>query len=107
VLAAAGHTSEQIAEKLGYSGADSLRATARKQGIEIPADRVVGRTLSIDHDRIVNETVHGLEGAVMGLELLDLTQIKDRSEIGYWVSSLSDSLRFLNRFHRQLKEMTQ
>lgn len=107
-MAASGHTSRQIAEAIGLTGGGFTNLKA-KYDIEVPADAVVGRARHHDSDRIVNETVSTLAGLVMGLDLvgdpreadLDLEQIDD------WATSLSDSLRLLNRFSKQLKEMTQ
>lgn len=106
-MAADGHTSEQMAAKLGIKNASYIRERAREFGIEIPADVVTLRARKMDHARIVRETVAGLEGTVIALDLLDVTQIEDLSEIDYWVTSLSDSLSRLKGFHKQLKEMTQ
>jgi ParB family chromosome partitioning protein len=108
-LAERGYSSSQIAAKLGYASPDTLRAAAKTAGIEIPADKVMGRTRKkVDQNRLISETVYGLEGTVMALEFLDVTQIEDLSEIEYWVTSISSSLRDLNRLLlKPLKEMTQ
>ncbi len=104
-LAAEGHTSAQIAAEVGMTEA-SLRESCRRRGIRIPADAVLGRSHKHDPNRIVRETVHALEGAVVGLRLIDLDGL-DRSEIGHWTASLTDSIRALNRLNKQMKEMVQ
>lgn len=104
-LAAEGHSSGQIAAQLGVNE-EYVRRLARNNGIEIRADRVVGRTRHHDSNRIMRKTVSALEGLAMGIALIDLEDL-DPAEITDWAASLTDSVRALNRFARQLKEMTQ
>lgn len=103
-MAAEGCTSRQIAEALGIS-VDNMGEFRQRHGIEVPADAVVGRTKRIDSNRVVTETVHGLDGFAMGVELVAFDTL-DAQQIEGWVTSLSNSLRSLNRFLKQLKEMT-
>lgn len=105
-LADQGYSSQQIAARLGATD-EYIRRLSRTNGIEIRADKLLGRTRkTIDQHRIVSETVTSLEGMVMALDFLDVTQIDDLSEIDYWVTSLSSSLRSLNqRLLKPLKEM--
>lgn len=107
-LAGQGYSSSQIGSKLGV-GEQYIRKIARDAGIEIHADKILGKQRKkIDHYRLVSSTVIDLEGTVMALEELDVTQIEDQSEIDYWVTSLSSSIRSLNRLLlKPLKEMTQ
>lgn len=106
-LAAAGHTSSQIAKTLGYAGANSVRQTAKEQDIDIPADAVMGKSRkTIDSNRIIRETVQSLEGLEMGLNLVDFDEL-DPAEIGDWTASLSESIRRLNRLNKRLKEKAQ
>lgn len=62
------------------------------------------KTRHHDSNRIVNETVLSLEGLVLGCNLIDFDAL-NREQVPAWVSSLSESLRSLNRIHRQLKEL--
>jgi hypothetical protein len=59
-----------------------------------------------DANRIVEQTVLGLEGYALGISLIDFEQL-DRSQISVWSRSLSASLQSLNRLSRQLKELDQ
>lgn len=99
-----GYSSRQMSKRLGMRD-DGIRKIAREMGVEITADQIVGGTHRHDSSRIVRETVHSLEGLVMGLELVDLDQL-DQAEAAEWVDSLTDSTRKLNRFVRQLRETT-
>lgn len=104
-LADHGHTSDQIARKLGV-GEDWVRRVAKQAGIEIPADKVMRGTRRLDHTKFVNETVMALEALASGMDVLDLSKV-DESQIHDWSTSLTDSLRVLNRLARQIKEMDQ
>ncbi len=64
------------------------------------------RTRHHDPNRIVEQTVIGLEGYVLGLALIEFERL-DRARISAWSNSLCESLRSLNRLSRQLKELDQ
>ena len=106
-MASEGCTSAQIGQAIGVENMTGFKA---RHNLDVPADAVVGRSKkSVDADRVVSETVATLEGVVMSIGLigdpakagLDADQIDD------WATSLGNSLRLLNRFSKQLKEMTQ
>ena len=105
-LAASGHNSRQIADILGYGNVVTFRNFVRTNGIEIPADAVINKARSIDSNRIVRETVHALEGLAMGVQLADLSDL-ETSQLRDWSASLTDSIRTLTRFTKQIKELTQ
>ena len=104
-MAGRGHTSDQIAREVGATE-EYVRRRARECDIDIPGDRVMSRTRRLDHTKFVNETVVQLEALASGLDVLDLSQV-DRSQIANWSTSLTDSLRALNRLAKQIKEMDQ
>lgn len=97
-------TAPQIAAELGVN-VQYVRSQARELGIEIPADAVVGKTKAHDSDRIINEMTFALEGCAFSLRLVNFEDLNPDNLEG-WVVSLGDSLRSLNRFHKQLKETT-
>ena len=104
-LAGRGMSSRQIAGQLGI-GDHRVRAVAREHGIPIPADAVIGRTRRLDSSRIVRQTVHALEGLVMGVDLADPTEL-DPAEAAAWAASITRSTRALSRFAHQIKEAFQ
>jgi hypothetical protein len=104
-LAAQGYTSRQIAEQVGIQP-ESVRLLARREGIAIPADKVVGGTRHINSTNVAAQTVTALEGLVMGVELINFDHL-DLSQASQWADSLSHSLKVLNRFHKRIKETTQ
>lgn len=108
-LAATGLTTRQIAKSLELSET-RVRTICSEQGIDIPADAVVGKTRRIDSNRIVEETVIGLDGSVMALGMVEVADL-DAAQIDGWVTSLGESLKVLTRFRNQLrnqqKEITQ
>lgn len=73
-----------------------------------PADRPEHLRKMRHHDpnRIVAQTVSGLEGYVLGIELIDFDRL-DRAQIAAWSGSLATSLQSLNRLSRRLKELDQ
>ncbi len=99
-MAAEGYTSRQIGEAIGVKNMGDFKA---RHGVVVPADDVVGKTRLHDSNRIVSETVHELAGTVMALALVEFDRL-DPGQIAGWADSLSDSLRSLNRFNKQLKE---
>ena len=103
--AAEGRTSRQMAVLLGMRG-DGVRRIAREDGTAIPADEGVVGSRHIDSTRIVRETAHALEGLAMGTDLVTLGDL-DPAEAKDWAASLAESLRTLNRFARQIKEIAQ
>lgn len=101
-LAAQNYSSRQIASMIGMTE-DHLGRVIRKDGIDVPADKVMARTKRLNSDRIVEETTHALDGLRMGLELVDFDAL-DPEKIPAWSASLTASLRSLNQFARRLKE---
>lgn len=102
-LAASGHASEQIASKVDVSEGH-VRKTARDFGIEIPADRIARKTRPVDPIRIARETVLSLDGITTTVDqITDLTGL-DPNEGQQWASSLTESIRALNRLNRLIKE---
>lgn len=99
-MAVAGHTSRQIAETLGI---EDMAGFKRRHGIDVPADRAVGKTRRIDPNRVVSETVITLEGLAMGLDHVDPTDL-DADQIEAWHSSMFDALTRINRFRKAMKE---
>lgn len=104
-MAAEGFTSRQIADAIGIT-AESMAEFRSRHGIEVHADKVVGKARRLDSNRIVNETIDALAGLAMGVDLI-VAEDLDRAQVAAWATSLSDSLRSLNRLSKQLKEMAQ
>lgn len=105
-MAASGHTSTQIGDRLGIIP-PTIRRIAREEGITIPADQVIARTRHrIDSNRIIRETIQELENLDVSLKLVHFDEL-DTSQISDWTASLSNSIRVLNRLNKQLKEMVQ
>lgn len=101
-LAETGMTGDQIGSQIGTSGAH-VRAIARRAGITISAETVVGRRRRIDGDRVVRELVASLEGLCSTLPLITISDL-DAREIDAWADSLKKSLRFLNQFSKELTQ---
>lgn len=104
-LAEQGLTSRQMPNKVGVTE-EVVRRIARDFDIDIPADRIVGKTRRLDHTQMVIDTVTGLVNNTEFIEsFIDLDEV-DFTEADEWVSSLTNSIRVLNRFVKQIKEKT-
>lgn len=107
-MADQGYTSTQIAREVGaHEG--TLREGARARGIEIRADRIVGRTRRLDVRRIVGETVGQAEAlANTASNLISVEAIRaadiEPDEIQTWVDSLTSSIRTLSKALKTIKE---
>ncbi len=100
-LAAKGHGSSQIAERLGFSRS-TVVAKAKALGIEIPADKVLGRSKRTNHNRILTEFVNTLESLTPSVDLIDLTRV-DRDVLRECSAVMEESMRALVKFRRLLR----
>lgn len=105
-MAAEGYRAQQIADRLDINP-DYVRLLAKDADITLP-DAVIGRRRRIDPDRVVGEGIAALEGIAMGFGLLSDEDIEglDTRQLDGWATSLSNSMRSVNRLAKQLKEMT-
>lgn len=101
-LAAKAYTAAQIAREVDR-GEDYVRLTAKEHGIEIPAEKLLSRTRRADSNRIIRETVQGLEGYCLGFGLLDMNTV-DQTQVPYWADSLRSSIKALNKLLKELSE---
>jgi len=104
-LAEQGYSSRQMSGRVGVSE-ETVRLIARDFGLTIHADKTMGKTRRHDSNRIAQETVNALEGLAMGVDLIAYDGL-DRETAAHWATSLDASMRTLNRFRKQIKEMTQ
>lgn len=99
-MAAEGRTSRQIAAAVGIAE-EGCRVILREQGIDVPADRVVGKSKRHDANRIVEQMVMDAENLTSDVGLIEFSQL-DRERLGEWVDSLIASKKSLEVFIRQL-----
>ncbi len=102
-LAAQGYSSRQMPEQVGVAE-ESVRQIARDFGIEIPADKAVGRTRRINSTQVVENTATALEGLITGIEQVDFAAV-DPEVARQWVASFNESLRALKKFARAVEEV--
>jgi hypothetical protein len=98
-------TSRQISSQLGITP-EYTRELARRHGVEIPADRVIGKTKHIDPQRVIRETVYALEGLRQGLNLVSTEDMDEFApeQVREWLSSLNESLRCLRHLVKELNQ---
>lgn len=99
-MAASGHSSNQIAAEFGIN-AGGLRRRMRAIGIDVPADRVVGRSHLHDANRIVERMAMDAENLTADVNLIEFASL-DRARIGDWIDGLGRSRKSLDSFIRRL-----
>lgn len=105
-MAERGYTSPQIAREVGMSEG-GLKHGAKREGIDIRADRIVGNVRRLDMRRVVSQTVADLEaiavtsGSLITTDGLLAARI-DPEEIQTWVDSLNQSLTGLRKATNQI-----
>jgi ParB-like chromosome segregation protein Spo0J len=105
-MAPTGATSQQIGDKLGILP-QTIRKIARDQTITITADVALGRShKTIDSNRIVREIVQDLDNTEASIKLIRFDEL-DAAQIEHWTTSLSKSIRMLNRLNQQLRKAVQ
>lgn len=104
-MAERGYTSPQIAREVDMSY-EGLRLGAKKRGIDIRADRVVGKVRRLDTNRIIRQSVIDLEGIAAGLALINPDDI-DQDEAQTWVDSLNQSIKAIAKARTVIKESLQ
>ena len=104
-LADDGYTTRQIAASMGLSER-GCAGIAKSSGIDIHADRAVGKTKRHDSNRIITQIVADAENLTEGVNLIDFADI-DRSELAGWLRSLQESRDKLGAFIRRLMKEQQ
>lgn len=102
VLAAAGHTSRQIAAEVGLSE-QGCRATMRNEGIDVPADRITGKLHRHNATRIVETIVMDAENLTSDVNLIEFSDLSAEC-LQRWIDSLIASHKSLASFIRRLKK---
>lgn len=104
-LAAEGYTSRQIAGMVGLTE-PGCRAWLRDNHIDVPADRVVGKTKRHDSNRIIDSMVMEAVNLTAGVELIDFSDL-DRERIPDWIRSLLGAREHLSGLIRRLMKERQ
>lgn len=104
-MAERGYTTRQIASTLGISE-KSCAVIAKKAGITVHADRVVGKTKRHDSTRIVESIVMGAENFVEGENLIEFADLDPKRFAG-WLASLETARDRLGEFIRRLRKEKQ
>lgn len=100
-LLAEGHTSHEIAAKLDVTRATVVRQ-ARKRGLDLRADRIVGRQRRVNPERVLRAIADDLWALAPSCEALDLQGI-DHAAIVECVEIMGDALHELTRLHQRLQ----
>lgn len=104
-MAGEGYTSRQIAASLGL-GEEGCRETLRREQIDVPADRAVGKVRRHDATRIIEHIVMDAENLTADVNLIDLGEL-DPKRFPEWLAALKASRDKLGEFIRQLMKEQQ
>jgi DNA-binding NarL/FixJ family response regulator len=104
-MAGEGYTSRQITAAVQLSG-ETVHNIAKKEGIDIPADRAVGKTVRHNANRIVSRIVMTAETLTDGTELINFAEL-DPTQIPDWLRALKASRDTLGVFIRRLMQEQQ
>lgn len=104
-LVGKGFTAAQIAVDLNV-GEPRVKDIAREFGIELAADKAVGKTRRIDSNEVMASIVADLEQLALPMRLINFKDL-DATRAEEWANSLTDSVKALNRFIKQTKELAQ
>ena len=99
-MATEGYSSRQMADELGMT-LDGVRNGLRREAIDVPADRVIGKSKHHDANRIVDQMVMDAEHLTADVSLIIFKHLH-RDRLGDWVRSLSTSRKKLDAFIRHL-----
>ncbi len=100
-LAKKGATSAAIADELGF-GRSWIKVSAKRHGIDIRADKVMGASQVLKPDRVLCSFVKVLESLAPDYELIDLDKI-DRKCLVQCDSDMDEAMRPINLLRRRLK----
>lgn len=101
-MAAEGATSKQIAKRIGIAK-ESMHAFRTRHGIDVPADRIVGRTSDIDSNRVIGATVDSLRNVDTGLHLVEWDEL-DLEQFPDWISVLKEARKSITTLINNLEK---
>lgn len=101
-MATDGYTTRQIAADVRLSE-ERVKEIARRAGIDVTADRVVGLTRRHDPNRIVSRIVMDAENLTAGTNLIDYAAL-DRTKVPTWLRALADARAQLAAFIKRLTQ---
>lgn len=104
-LAASGHSTSQIAVRLGYSR-DGMAEFLKRHGVEVPADAILGRTRNLDSQRIVRATVEAVDGIGILHRQIDFTAL-NLEDVAGWLAVLDAAIRSLTTLRANLRKASQ
>jgi hypothetical protein len=101
-MAEKGYTTRQIAPTVCISE-KRVRQLAKREGIDITADKAVGRTRRHRADRIVSHIVLAAQDLSQGADLIDF-RVLEPPQLAEWIASLKKSRAWLSAFIRKLAQ---
>lgn len=96
-LAASGNTAAQIAPHVGMTPA-SVKNAARDAGIDLVADRLLGKQRRIDPGQVIENMIAELDSIVDCLPLIGDISSLDADQLAEWRDALRKALRSISGF---------
>ena len=104
-MATEGYSSRQMADAFGMT-LEGLREALRQKGIDVPADRVLGKAKRHNSNRILDQMILDAEHLTADVPLIVFDDLH-RDRLAEWIKSLISSRDKLSAFIRRLKERSQ
>ena len=101
-LAREGYSSRQMPAKVGV-GEQAIKQIARDFDIDIPADRVIGKSHRVNSNRVLSGVTESLSAAAYSLQQIDPLDL-DQEQAQEWVDSLTESLSAIRKALNPIKE---
>lgn len=101
-MAADNQTSRQMEKRLRIQ-AQTIRNTAKRYDIDIPADKIVWRQQHHDSNQVITNVALQMEGLAMSAGLVDVSEL-DPAQIPSWLGSLSASSKTIGQLVKNLRE---
>lgn len=101
-MARENHSTRQIAVRVGL-GEQRCRSVMRREGIEVPADKMIAGSKRLDYNRIVSEMVVDAENVTSTAYLIEFDTL-DPKQLSGWIESLRHSIRDIGDFVHSLVE---
>ena len=101
-LAREGYSSRQMPAKVGV-GEQAIKRIAQDFDIDIPADRVIGKSHRVNSNRVLSGVTESLSAAAYSLQQIDPLDL-DQEQAQEWVDSLTESLSAIRKALNPIKE---
>ena len=101
-LAREGYSSRQMPSKVGITE-QAIKDICRDFEIDVPADRVIGKSRRVNSNRVLSGVTESLSAAAYSLQQIEPLDL-DQEQAQEWVDSLTESLSAIRKALNPIKE---